>query len=165
MFCHLGHQVQVASNPTRLHQSENVQELRSIIFCVHISPNHADQGTTPKPLPSPPPAPTWPSTTSSAAGSRGALPSTLSVASSSHRRYRQLSSSSINHAYASIPDSWRSPLLAPPSKELGRRPASSAAAGDAAAELRSAREDVKQLLKDKSCHPILVSLRDLVVVL
>ncbi|KAF0888394.1 hypothetical protein E2562_014212 [Oryza meyeriana var. granulata] len=45
------------------------------------------------------------------------------------------------------------------SSELGRRPASSAAAeGDAAAELRSAREDVKQLLKSTSCHPILVRL-------
>jgi hypothetical protein len=49
------------------------------------------------------------------------------------------------------------PFFGPPSKELGRRPASSAAAGDATAELKSAREDVKQLLKDKSCHPILVS--------
>jgi hypothetical protein len=32
----------------------------------------------------------------------------------------------------------------------------SAAAGDAAAELRGAREDVRQLLKATSCHPILV---------
>ncbi|KQJ92013.1 probable L-ascorbate peroxidase 6, chloroplastic/mitochondrial [Brachypodium distachyon] len=44
------------------------------------------------------------------------------------------------------------------SQELGRRQASSAAAGDAAAELRGAREDVRQLLKDKHCHPILVRL-------
>uniref|UniRef100_A0A8R7UG07 Plant heme peroxidase family profile domain-containing protein n=1 Tax=Triticum urartu TaxID=4572 RepID=A0A8R7UG07_TRIUA len=44
------------------------------------------------------------------------------------------------------------------SQELGRRQASSAAAGDAVAELRGAREDVKQLLKEKSCHPILVRL-------
>ncbi|AQK39606.1 L-ascorbate peroxidase S chloroplastic/mitochondrial [Zea mays] len=44
------------------------------------------------------------------------------------------------------------------SKELGRRPLGSAAAGDAAAELRGAREDVRQLLKATSCHPILVRL-------
>uniref|UniRef100_A0A453K723 L-ascorbate peroxidase n=1 Tax=Aegilops tauschii subsp. strangulata TaxID=200361 RepID=A0A453K723_AEGTS len=44
------------------------------------------------------------------------------------------------------------------SQELGWRQASSAAAGDAVAELRGAREDVKQLLKEKSCHPILVRL-------
>ncbi|TVU51180.1 hypothetical protein EJB05_02589 [Eragrostis curvula] len=43
------------------------------------------------------------------------------------------------------------------SQELGRHPLSSAA-GDAAAELRGAREEVKQLLKAKSCHPILVRL-------
>nr|CAB3463245.1 unnamed protein product [Digitaria exilis] len=49
----------------------------------------------------------------------------------------------------------RSLLLA--SQELGRRPLSSAA-GDAASELRGAREDVKQLLKTTSCHPILVRL-------
>ncbi|RCV18044.1 hypothetical protein SETIT_3G268800v2 [Setaria italica] len=48
-------------------------------------------------------------------------------------------------------------LLPPVAQELGRRPLSSAA-GDAAAELRGAREDVKQLLKTTSCHPILVRL-------
>lgn len=53
--------------------------------------------------------------------------------------------------------SWWSLVWLPSSKELGRRQASSAAAGDAVAELRGAREDVKQLLKEKSCHPILVS--------
>ncbi|CAD6268196.1 unnamed protein product [Miscanthus lutarioriparius] len=44
------------------------------------------------------------------------------------------------------------------SQELGRHQLSSAAAGDAAAELRGAREDVRQLLKATSCHPILVRL-------
>ena len=44
----------------------------------------------------------------------------------------------------------------PAAQEIGRRPLSSAAAGDAAAELRGAREDVKKLLKTTFCHPILV---------
>ncbi|CAN6325990.1 unnamed protein product, partial [Urochloa humidicola] len=43
------------------------------------------------------------------------------------------------------------------SQELGRRPLSSTA-WDAEAELKGAREDVKQLLKTTSCHPILVRL-------
>uniref|UniRef100_A0A0E0BPS3 L-ascorbate peroxidase n=1 Tax=Oryza glumipatula TaxID=40148 RepID=A0A0E0BPS3_9ORYZ len=47
-------------------------------------------------------------------------------------------------------------------QEPGRRPASSsaaeAAAGDVEAELRAAREDVRQLLKSNPCHPILVRL-------
>jgi hypothetical protein len=46
-------------------------------------------------------------------------------------------------------------FIFPAAQELGRRPLSSAA-GDAEAELRGAREDVKQLLKTTSCHPILV---------
>ncbi|KAF0888395.1 hypothetical protein E2562_014213 [Oryza meyeriana var. granulata] len=54
--------------------------------------------------------------------------------------------------------SLRGLLLVSP-QELGRRPASwAAAAGDAEAELRGVREDVKQLLKATSCHPILVRL-------
>ncbi|KAF2906899.1 probable L-ascorbate peroxidase 5, chloroplastic isoform X1 [Oryza sativa Japonica Group] len=58
--------------------------------------------------------------------------------------------------------SLRGLLLVSP-QELGRRPASSsssaaAAAGDVEAELRAAREDVRQLLKSNPCHPILVRL-------
>jgi hypothetical protein len=86
---------------------------RELYFPSPISPKHADQGTTPKPPPSSPPAPTWPSTTSSAAGSLADLPSTLFAASSSYRRYRQLSPLPVNHTYTSIPDS-RPPLLWPP---------------------------------------------------
>lgn len=56
-------------------------------------------------------------------------------------------------AAAPVPDF----VVVPSLKELGRRQASSAEAGDAVSELRGAREDVKHLLKDKSCHPILVS--------
>ena len=101
-------------------------------------------------------APTWPSTTFSAAGSPAAHRSTLSAASSSPPRYLRLLPSPLPTALAVTPvlDFVRASF--PAAQELGRHPLSSAAAGDAAAELRSAREDVRQLLKATSCHPILV---------
>lgn len=107
----------------------------------------------PNPFLSPPPAPTWPSSTSSAAGSPATPRCTRSAASSSPPRYRRLLPPLSDHAVTQVLDS--AACFFPAAQEVGRRPLSSAA-GDAASELRGARDDVKQLLKTTSCHPILV---------
>jgi len=122
-----------------------------------IGPPFHSPNASSKPLLSPAAgAPTWPSTTSSGAGSPAAHRSTLSAASSTPPRYRRLlpSPSPTALAVTEVLDFVRASF--PAAQELGRHPLSSAAAGDAAAELRGAREDVRQLLKATSCHPILV---------
>ncbi|CAN1234339.1 L-ascorbate peroxidase T, chloroplastic [Linum perenne] len=95
------------------------------------------------------------STAAAAASSRLLLPSSTTA----RARLRHLSTSSSSaYSFSPLKCLRSSPL--PPLRAFSnqRRPLSAVAAASDPAQLKSAREDIKEILKSKFCHPILVRL-------
>ncbi|CAN0892352.1 L-ascorbate peroxidase S, chloroplastic/mitochondrial [Linum grandiflorum] len=107
----------------------------------------------------PPPFQMASSTLSTAAtSSRLLLPSSSTTTTARASLRRHISTSSSTLAFSPLKCTRSSPL--PPLRAFSnqRRPFSAVAAASDPAQLKSAREDIKEILKSKFCHPILVRL-------